>query len=115
MGTHPIFESDFDCLTEKSEMNEDQLPEYEPEDDVIPDYQVDQLSINRIKAELKAEMKRGDSDAENQMYEWIGRKMKIKITDNRVLIGKFMCTDRDSNLILNNTEEFLTENKDETP
>merc|ERR1712241_463123 len=41
--------------------------------------------------------------------------MKIKVTDNRVLIGKFMCTDRDSNLILNNTEEFLTENKDETP
>ena len=40
-------------------MNEDQLPD-EPEDDVIPDYQVDQLSINRIKAELKAEMKRGD-------------------------------------------------------
>ena len=60
-------------------------------------------------------MKRGGDEYEEQMYAWIGSTMKIKITDNRILIGKFICTDKDSNLILNQTEEFLTEQKDETP
>ena len=32
-------------------------------------------------------MKRGDDEYETQMFEWIGKTMKIKITDNRILIG----------------------------
>ena len=32
-------------------------------------------------------MKRGDDEYETQMFEWIGKTMKIKITDDRILIG----------------------------
>ena len=64
---------------------------------------------------IKAELQKGDDEYEQQMFEWIGSTMKIKITDNRILIGKFICTDKDANLILTQTEEYLTETRDETP
>ena len=31
----------------------EELPEFSPEDDVIPDYEADQMRINRLKAEWK--------------------------------------------------------------
>merc|ERR1712131_225867 len=117
MGTHPIFESDFDCLTdfrmESLESESDKLPEFEPEDE-IPDWSPesvisDELRIERLKRELKAEMKKGKDETEDKVYSWVGKQMKIRITDNRILVGKFLCTDKDQNIILQNTEEFLNE------
>lgn len=35
--------------------------------------------------------------------------LKIKITDDRVLIGAFLCTDRDANIILGSCEEYLSD------
>ena len=79
-------------------------------------------------------MKKGKDETEDKVYSWVGRQMKIKITDNRILVGngltpvswnmpnfvsltkqksnrdrKFLCTDKDQNIILQNTEEFLNE------
>ena len=34
--------------------------------------------------------------------------MKIELTDGRVLIGIFMCTDKDANVILGSCAEYLT-------
>lgn len=33
--------------------------------------------------------------------------MKIEMTDGRILIGMFLCTDRDGNVILGSCSEFL--------
>lgn len=77
-------------------------------------------------------MKKGKDETEDKVYSWVGRQMKIQITDNRILVGngltpvswnmydlvrkpqsnldrKFLCTDKDQNIILQNTEEFLNE------
>ncbi|KAK2176171.1 hypothetical protein NP493_677g00002 [Ridgeia piscesae] len=35
--------------------------------------------------------------------------MKIKMTDGRVLIGVFVCTDKDRNVILGSCNEYLGE------
>ena len=35
--------------------------------------------------------------------------MKIKLTDGRVLIGIFLCTDKDANVILGTCDEYLNE------
>ena len=34
-------------------MSDEELPEFSPEDDVIPDFEGDQLRISRLKAEWK--------------------------------------------------------------
>ena len=35
--------------------------------------------------------------------------MKIKLTDGRILIGVFLCTDKDANVILGTCDEYLSE------
>ena len=32
-------------------------------------------------------MKKGKDETEDKVYSWVGRQMKIKITDNRILVG----------------------------
>ena len=44
--------------------------------------------MERLKREMKAEMKKGDTEFEEKIYQWLGKVMKIKITDNRILCGK---------------------------
>lgn len=41
--------------------------------------------------------------AKEKLKSWLGRVVKIIITDERCLVGKFICTDRDGNTILENT------------
>ena len=36
----------------------------------------------------------------------IGRTLRIQISDSRLFLGTFACTDRERNVILTNTEEF---------
>jgi len=33
--------------------------------------------------------------------------MKVEMTDGRVLVGVFLCTDRDRNIILGSTNEYI--------
>ena len=40
--------------------------------------------------------------------------MKIKLTDGRILIGIFLCTDKDANVILGTCDEYLSEESVET-
>lgn len=46
-----------------------------------------------------------------KLLRWINKQMKIEMTDGRVLIGVFLCTDRDGNVILGSCSEYLTEGK----
>jgi len=41
--------------------------------------------------------------------------MKIKLTDGRILIGIFLCTDKDANVILGTCAEYLTEENSREP
>nr|AGM32436.1 LSM domain-containing protein 1-A-like protein [Coptotermes formosanus] len=38
---------------------------------------------------------------------WLNKNFKIEMTDGRVLIGVFLCTDRDGNVILGSCSEYL--------
>ncbi|XP_053574279.1 N-alpha-acetyltransferase 38, NatC auxiliary subunit [Bombina bombina] len=55
----------------------------------------------------------GDSDGEltdtarQKLESLLNRNMRIEMTDGRSLIGCFLCTDRDCNVILGSAQEFL--------
>lgn len=41
------------------------------------------------------------------LQKWLHSSMKIEMTDGRTLVGSFMCTDRDNNIILGSCIEHL--------
>ena len=38
---------------------------------------------------------------------WLNKNLRIEMSDGRILVGAFLCTDRDSNIILSSCAEFL--------
>lgn len=44
-----------------------------------------------------------------KLESWLNGHLKIRMTDGRVLIGIFLCTDRDANVILGSCSEYLRE------
>ncbi|PSN37456.1 N-alpha-acetyltransferase 38-B [Blattella germanica] len=42
-----------------------------------------------------------------KLSSWLNKNFKIEMTDGRVLIGVFLCTDRDGNVILGSCGEYL--------
>ncbi|XP_046333802.1 N-alpha-acetyltransferase 38, NatC auxiliary subunit-like [Haliotis cracherodii] len=47
------------------------------------------------------------TEGRQKLERWLNKSMKIKMTDGRTLIGVFLCTDRDRNVILGSCEEYL--------
>lgn len=45
-------------------------------------------------------------DRRAKLKSWLGKILKIVITDERVIVGCFVCTDRDANVILENSWEY---------
>ncbi|XP_024085637.1 N-alpha-acetyltransferase 38, NatC auxiliary subunit-like [Cimex lectularius] len=43
----------------------------------------------------------------NTLKSWLNKIMKIVMTDGRVLVGTFLCTDRDANVILGACTEYV--------
>lgn len=41
------------------------------------------------------------------IQKWLNKSMKVKITDGRVLVGVFLCTDKHSNIILGSCLEYI--------
>lgn len=41
------------------------------------------------------------------LQKWLNKTLKIKMSDGRVLVGVFLCTDRDANVILGSCSEYL--------
>lgn len=39
----------------------------------------------------------------------LNKNVKIEITDGRTLIGQYLCTDRDKNIVLGGCQEFVTD------
>jgi len=61
-------------------------------------------------------MENNDNDssamnAREKLNLYLGSQMKVAVSDGRVLIGEFMCTDKDRNLILGNCEEYIPSSK----
>ncbi|MPC83184.1 N-alpha-acetyltransferase 38-A, NatC auxiliary subunit [Portunus trituberculatus] len=42
-----------------------------------------------------------------KLEKWLHSSMKIEMTDGRTLVGSFVCTDRDNNIILGSCTEHL--------
>lgn len=49
-----------------------------------------------------------------KLESWLNKSMRIEMTDGRVLIGIFLCTDRDRNVILGSCAEYLQIENEET-
>ncbi|XP_077286550.1 LSMD1 domain-containing protein Sbat [Arctopsyche grandis] len=47
------------------------------------------------------------SEGRQKLKGWIDKHFRIVMTDGRTLIGYFLCTDRDANIILGTCEEYL--------
>ncbi|XP_060768217.1 N-alpha-acetyltransferase 38, NatC auxiliary subunit [Neoarius graeffei] len=45
--------------------------------------------------------------ARQKLENLLNKSMKIRMTDGRTLLGLFLCTDRDCNVILGSAQEFL--------
>ncbi|XP_078463840.1 N-alpha-acetyltransferase 38, NatC auxiliary subunit [Lampetra fluviatilis] len=45
--------------------------------------------------------------AKEKLESWLNRSMKIRMSDGRTLVGSFLCTDRDCNVILGSAQEYL--------
>ncbi|CAB3387427.1 Hypothetical predicted protein [Cloeon dipterum] len=48
-----------------------------------------------------------DTPGRAKLRSWLNRMLKIEMTDGRILVGSFLCTDRDANVILGNCCEYL--------
>ncbi|XP_067011498.2 N-alpha-acetyltransferase 38-A, NatC auxiliary subunit [Anabrus simplex] len=48
-----------------------------------------------------------DTPGKQKLRSWLNKNLKIEMTDGRVLIGVFLCTDREGNVILGSCSEYL--------
>ncbi|XP_077867577.1 N-alpha-acetyltransferase 38-B, NatC auxiliary subunit-like [Saccoglossus kowalevskii] len=42
-----------------------------------------------------------------KLESWLNRRLRICMTDGRTLIGTFLCTDQERNVILGSCEEYV--------
>ena len=47
------------------------------------------------------------SERRKELETWLNKIMKVEISDGRTLIGLFLCTDRDRNIILGSCQEYV--------
>ena len=52
------------------------------------------------------------SKGRQNLRKWLGKVFRVVISDGRVLVGFFNCTDKDANLVLSMCSEYLEEGKD---
>lgn len=62
-----------------------------------------------VKFFLQVEESGREKTGKSKLWSWLNGSLKIKMTDGRVLVGNFFCTDRDSNVILGSSGEYLKE------
>lgn len=48
-------------------------------------------------------------EARDRLLGYLNKRMRVFLSDGRVIIGNFLCTDRDSNLVLGSCEEYLSQ------
>lgn len=50
-------------------------------------------------------------EAKKELESYLNKRMRIGISDGRVIDGMFLCTDKDCNIVLGNCEEFLSQDE----
>ncbi len=50
-------------------------------------------------------------EAKRELESYLNKRMRIGISDGRVIDGMFLCTDKDCNIVLGNCEEFLSQDE----
>lgn len=46
------------------------------------------------------------NEKKEMVKSWLNKQMKVKVTDNRIFIGKFICLDHFKNIILEGTKQL---------
>ncbi|XP_027202459.1 LSMD1 domain-containing protein Sbat [Dermatophagoides pteronyssinus] len=54
------------------------------------------------------------SEHKIMLEKWLNKNFRIKLSDNRIIVGVFLCTDCHQNIILGSSLEFLNDD-DEDP
>ena len=54
------------------------------------------------------------SEGREYLKQMLNKLMKVKLSDRRILIGVFLCTDKDSNVILGSCAEYVVQQKNNT-
>ena len=49
--------------------------------------------------------------ARRELEGYLNKRMRIGLSDGRVIDGMFLCTDKDCNIVLGNCEEFLSQDE----
>ena len=48
-----------------------------------------------------------NEECKAKISTWLGKIMKVSLTDGRTLVGQFLCTDNARNVILGSAQEYL--------
>jgi len=72
--------------------------------------------IPTLTANANADLPLSQDEKINMVKSWIGKVMRVKLTDNRAFVGRFVCVDNEKNVILHDTKEYIpienTKNED---
>lgn len=104
-------ESSVDCEDEQSISREDNKIYAES-------YQYDAFDANDTLIQERHEIEKAIKNKQitpgrAKLQLWLYRSMRIVMTDGRILIGIFLCTDSDANVILGVCSEFTKTGGDE--
>lgn len=108
-------ESSIDCDDEQSISREDNkvyMDNYMGGNACGFDMASDALTQERNEIE-KAVQNKQITPGRAKLQLWLYRSMRIVMTDGRILIGIFLCTDSDANVILGVCSEFTKNGEDE--
>ncbi|KAL1376259.1 hypothetical protein pipiens_016999 [Culex pipiens pipiens] len=76
----------------------------------------DDETWNKIQAkrdEHKAMVEQGTNPSRKKLRSWLNNTFRVKMSDGRILIGMFVCTDADANVILGLTSEYTEQGGEE--
>ncbi|GLV37115.1 Sabbat [Carabus blaptoides fortunei] len=82
-------------MEEPAKDQPEQEQEIEPEENEREPVQQIEKPLNMSPGALK-------------LRRWLNKTLRIEMSDGRVLIGVFLCTDRDANVILGSCSEYLS-------
>ncbi|XP_055387903.1 N-alpha-acetyltransferase 38, NatC auxiliary subunit isoform X2 [Condylostylus longicornis] len=63
----------------------------------------------RRKPDIVKKIPENLTPGRTNLRKWLGRSFRVVITDGRILIGYFNCTDKDANIVLSLCAEYLEE------
>ena len=64
------------------------------------------MATPNLEDDNPKQVENSNDNGRAKLRSWLGKVFKIVITDGRQVVGQFVCTDRDGNLILENTLEY---------